>query len=463
MPVNIVEVPKRADGSDQGIDDYLGGGGGFLADLKVRVFEEGWMAPEDWPELPEEVLHGPAGKVVEHIRPNTEADPAAILALFLASFGNACGRGAHFVVEDTRHYLKLFTVIVGESSKSRKGTAQGRINKLIGRLDEEWAAKCFKQGLSSGEGLIHHVRDKKTKTDKEGKIVVVDEGVSEKRLLVEEEEFASVLIMMAREGSILSTVLRGAWDDKRLATMTKNSSESASDTHITIVGHITKDELLRHMTSNKLGGGIANRFNFFLVRRSKLLSRGGAQEEWPDELVEELRGAVEFGKLDRRIDLSEEPEPEYGGRSAGELWDEVYPELSEAAPELFGVVTSRAEAQVRRLATLYAVLDRSRKVKVAHLMAALALWEYSRQSSYLLFGQKTGDALADEIMDALDDAGEEGMTQSEINRYFGSNYRAGQLRAALNSLEKAGWVRWEKAAKEGPGRPEIRWWSIREG
>jgi hypothetical protein len=462
MPVNIVEVPKGADGADQGIDDYLAGGG-LLDDLKVRAFEEGWMPPEDWPELPEEALHGAAGKVVAHIRPNTEADLAAILALFLASFGNACGRGAHFVVEDTRHYPKLFTVIVGESSKSRKGTAQGRINKLIGRLDEEWAAKCFKQGLSSGEGLIHHVRDKKTKTDKDGKIVVVDEGVSEKRLLVEEEEFASVLIMMAREGSILSTVLRAAWDDKRLATMTKNSSETASDTHITMVAHITKDELLRHMTSNKLGGGIANRHSFFLVRRSKLLPRGGGQEEWPDELIEELRTAVEFGKVDRCINLSEEPEVEYGGRSAGELWDEVYPDLSEAAPGLFGVVTSRAEAQVRRIATLYAVLDRSRKVKVAHLMAALALWEFSRQSSYLLFGQKTGDVLADEIMDALDDAGEEGMTQSEINRYFGSNYRAGRLRAALNSLEKAGWVRSEKAAKEGPGRPEIRWWSIREG
>ena len=420
-------------------------------------------APEDWPELPEEALHGAAGKVVAHIRPNTEADLAAILSLFLAAFGNACGRGAHFIVEDTRHYLKLFTVVVGESSKSRKGTAQGRINKLIGKLDTEWAAKCFKQGLSSGEGVIHHIRDKKTKTDKEGNIFVVDEGVSEKRLLVEEEEFASVLIMMAREGSILSTVLRAAWDDKILATMTKTSPETASETHVTVVGHITRDELLRHMTSNKLGGGIANRFNFFLVRRSKLLSRGGAQEEWPEELIEELRAAVEFGKVARCIDLSEEPEPEYGGRSAGGLWDEVYPDLSEAASGLFGVVTSRAEAQVRRLATLYAVLDRSRKVRVAHLMAAVALWEYSRQSSYLLFGQKTGDALADEIMDALDDAGEDGMTQSEINRYFGSNYRAGQLRAALKNLEKAGWVRSEKAAKEGPGRPEIRWWSIREG
>ena len=462
MPVNIIEIPKRADGSDQGIDDYLGEGG-LLEELEVRAFEEGWMPPEDWPELPEEALHGPAGKVVEHIRPNTEADPTAILSLFLASFGNACGRGAHFTVEDSRHYLKLFTVIVGESSKSRKGTAQGRIKKLISRLDDGWAAKCFKQGLSSGEGVIHHVRDKKIRTDnKDGKLIVLDEGVSEKRLLVEEEEFASVLIMMAREGSILSTILRSAWDDKRLAIMTKNSSETASDTHITVVGHITRDELLRHMTSNKLGGGIANRFSFFLVRRSKLLSRGGGHEEWPEGLIEELRAAVEFGKVKRCIDLCEEPEPEYGGWSAGELWDEVYPELSEAAPGLFGVVTSRAEAQVRRIATLYAVLDRSRVVRVAHLLAALALWEYSRQSSYLLFGQKTGDALADEIMDALDDAGEEGMTQSEINRYFGSNHRSGRLRGALKNLEKAGWVRWEKAAKEGPGRPEIRWWSIRE-
>ena len=42
---------------------------------------------------------------------------------------------------------------------------------------------------------------------------------------------------------------------------------------------------------------------------------------------------------------------------ARELWEEVYPELSDGQPGLVGDVTSRAEAQVLRLAALYAVLD----------------------------------------------------------------------------------------------------------
>jgi hypothetical protein len=66
--------------------------------------------------------------------------------------------------------------------------------------------------------LIHHVRDplyKKEEIKKKGvvvdeKEVMVDAGVKDKRALVYESEFASVLSHMKRDTNILSNVLRQA-------------------------------------------------------------------------------------------------------------------------------------------------------------------------------------------------------------------------------------------------------------
>ena len=63
---------------------------------------------------------------------------------------------------------------------------------------------------------------------RENEVVVEDEGVKDKRLLVFEGEFANVLKVLRREGNTLSPTLRNAWDNGRLNTLTKNSV-AASD------------------------------------------------------------------------------------------------------------------------------------------------------------------------------------------------------------------------------------------
>jgi hypothetical protein len=76
-----------------------------------------------------------------------------------------------------------------------------------------------KTGPSSGEGLIWHVRDPieerqaiKDKGRTVGyEMVITDQGVEDKRLLVIEPEFASTLRVMEREGNTLSAQLRQAW------------------------------------------------------------------------------------------------------------------------------------------------------------------------------------------------------------------------------------------------------------
>ena len=64
---------------------------------------------QGWPDpLSELAYHGVAGDVVRAIEPETQADPAAVLIQFLTAVGAACGRGAGFTVDGSRHGVNLF-------------------------------------------------------------------------------------------------------------------------------------------------------------------------------------------------------------------------------------------------------------------------------------------------------------------------------------------------------------------
>lgn len=454
MSVSIARIPPAPDGSKQGIDDYLAAGG-KLDDLEIHPFEGGWTPPKDWPTLAVQASQGLAGEIVETIAPNTESDPVAILALFLSAYGNMIGRGAHFKVESDTHYCKVWPVLVGDSGKGRKGTAQTRVDGLLADADSQWYYNCQAQGLSSGEGLINNVRDRKTK-EKDGETIVVDEGVIDKRVLVTEPEFAGPLTMMVREGNNLSVVLRMAWDNTTLQTMTKNQPEKATKSHITVVAHTNQDELIKHLTSAKLGGGVGNRFFFLQVRRSKVLPYGGEEDVFSEDLLERLRKAIQFGRVDRHIQLSREEEY---GQSAWDLWGAIYEELSTSGAGLFGAITGRAEAYVRRFAMIYAALDCSPEVKVEHLLAGLALWDYSKQSSYLLFKGRTGDEVADDLLHALHSAGPGGLSRTNIYNLFNRNVKAGRIRAALLQLKRDGWARVRELETVKPGPNEERWFA----
>src|SRR5262249_24984476 len=109
-----------------------------------------------WPAPPRpEALHGPAGEFFRPLSPHTEADPIAITVQLLVAFGNAMGRTAYFAVEADKHYLNLNAVIVGNSSKARKGTSWGHVKNLMMLIDPTWPRPLT--GLSTGEGLIHQV------------------------------------------------------------------------------------------------------------------------------------------------------------------------------------------------------------------------------------------------------------------------------------------------------------------
>jgi len=264
-------------------------------------------APE-WPRpLGAAAYHGLAGEFVRMHEPHTEADPAALLADFLVEFGNVVGRNAHFVAEADKHYTNLFVGLVGETAKGRKGSSHGQVRRRFAALDEEWSRGRVLSGLSSGEGLIWAARDpisQRQPIKNKGKVtgyqeVETDCGVDDKRLLAFEPEFASTLRVLSREGNTLSPLIRQAWDTGTLRSLTKNSPARATGAHVSILAHITNTELRRYLDRTEAANGLANRFLWIAVRRSKLLPEGGSLQDVDfSHFLWELREAWEFASSD---------------------------------------------------------------------------------------------------------------------------------------------------------------------
>jgi hypothetical protein len=411
-----------------------------------------------WPRaLSDQAFHGVAGQIVRAIEPHTESDPVALLVQTLVAFGNVIGRSACFRVEADVHFGNLFAALVGVTSKARKGTSWGHVRCLFGQVDSDWADERIVGGLSSGEGLIWAVRDPVERREpitriegrEDGQPGVGDEGIGDKRTLVLEAEFASPLRVMARDGNTLSGVLRVAWDTGALGTLTKNSPARATGAHISLLSHSTKDELLRYLSSTETGNGFANRFLWVCVRRSKMLPEGGRIDEVNlAPIISRLNDAITFARRTGEVRRNNE---------ARDMWCSIYPMLSEGKAGLLGSVTSRAEAQVVRLSLLYAVLDCSQEIRLEHLQAALAVWQYCESSAKYIFGDAIGNPEADALLSALRTS-VQGLTRTQIRDQFGRHRTAQQIDSALGILSEQSLARSE--VQDTEGRSIERWYAI---
>jgi hypothetical protein len=84
-----------------------------------------------------------------------------------------------------------------------------------------------------------------------------------------------VLTVAGRDASTVSHILRGAWDWGRLQVLTRNEPLLATHAHVSVMAHITLEELRARLTAIEAANGFANRFLFYCVQRSKKLPQGG--------------------------------------------------------------------------------------------------------------------------------------------------------------------------------------------
>lgn len=386
------------------------------------------------PTLRPAALYGLAGDIVRVILPCSEANDATLLLHLLTGYGNLIGRSAYYKVENTRHYCNLFYCAVGDTSRGRKGTAWGQVRPLLAEADPTWAKSRIQSGLSSGEGLIAAVADR-------------DDQKNDKRLLVVQTEFASVLRVMNREGNTLSAVIRQAWDDGALDVLTKRDPLHVGGAHIAIISHVTKEEVKRSLSETESANGFANRFLWARSQRSKFLPEGAEINQTAIHgLVEKLRSAMRVGNGVEQMRRD---------KDAKEWWAAEYKRLSEGVPGLLGAVTSRAEAQVLRLSMVYALLDCTDVIRVEHLEAAKAVWDYCFDSAKYIFGSSLGYPLADEIWDALRTADDAGLSRTEISsNILNRNHSASHITTALAFLEERGLAH-RRTVGEGRSSTEV--------
>jgi len=420
---------------------------------RVRVIaggggEEPTQKPE-WPEMDESAYRGVFGRICAAVAPHTEGDEVAVVTGAIVAVGNAVGRGPYMQIGATRHRTNLFISHVGGTAKGRKGSAWNPIKDIMHATDSDWTENRILSGLSSGEGLISEVRDAVRVPDKDGDMKIVDQGVKDKRLLVMEGELSQALKVMKREGNTLSPVMRNAWDGETLRTMVKHSPHRATDPHISVAGHITLAELIRHLTETEMANGLANRFQWFLVQRSKSLPFGG---EWHTvnlaPITRTLAGILEFANRPFRMEW---------GSDAKELWCAAYEMLTEDRAGMFGAVTARAEAQTLRLAMIYALADHSHEIRRTHVESALAVWEYAEASALYVFGDATGDPDADKVLAALKGVEGDSMTRTEVSELFGRNKSRQDLDRIREALIRTGRIRVSLSTEGGSKKPVERW------
>jgi hypothetical protein len=391
--------------------------------------------PPGWPVLDDKAFHGFPGTIVADLSPETEADPAGLLAALLTMAGAAIGARPHAIADSAAHPARLFTVLVGLTAGGRKGTVSAVTKRVMRVAAPDFMANCVLGGFGSGEILVDAVRDP---TDD-------DPGSPDRRLLVHEAELARVFRVANREGSTLSTTIRAAWDGERLEARSRQRTSVASDASVAMLGHITPDELRKHLNETEIAAGLGNRMLFIAVRRSQLLPEGG---DLDDELINDIGQ-----ELAKRIARARTFDVVKRSTLARAVWAKMYQQFDEdERPGLVGALTARAPAQVLRLSVAYALLDGRREVEPRHLEAAAALWDYSVATVEYVFGDTVGDGIADRILEAARRE-PNGIDGTDIRDLFKRHATRAQIEAARDLLESRGLIKIVKTpARGGAGR-----------
>lgn len=380
-----------------------------------------------WPILDDAAFHGPLGDVVQAVTPETEADPAALLLSLLAAFGSAVLH-PHVRISAIDHSARLFVAIVGDTATGAKGESWSTVAAIMRSADAAWHRDSVVGGFASGEAIIANLSDDETGP---GRLVV-------------EPEFATLIARASREASILSPIIRAAWDGSPLENRRAQTAVVARDHHIGIVAHITPNELCRVLRTSEISNGFANRFLFGLVRRGPVLPFGGDLP--PDRianLAATITSALQQARALTRIEFDD---------AARETWAEFVDQVTRRpSPGLIDDLTARARPQTLRLALIFAAADGSPLITPAHIRAASAIWRFSDASVRVIFGTATGDPLADRLLIAVRAASDEGLSMSEQRSMLGHNYPAGDLRDAGDLLVTLGVA--ERDKRHGAGRP----------
>ena len=428
-PVPAIAATPEPAVSDSQVDASLD------EDYPVHPFGEysGPAWDDDW-------MYGIAGDITRKASKFCEAHPAGMYLDLLVSLGSIIGRGPFFTVGSTRHYTNEFMIRVGTTSTARKGTGRDAIDEPLKLVDGNWYNYRVMSGFGSGEAIVGQIADPMPqaiadKKSSSGFKNVTRPGVTDKRLCIREGEMASVFQLAGKKESRADIILRDGWDGKPLHNLVKGRTEGISNSagcmepHLSISGDTTRSELKRRMPEGADQNGFGNRFLYAYVQRVKLCPMGGPPIDWTQEILK-LHDIVAFARGRRCVALT---------KAATKAWHRMYVEMENELSELPPLTQSmcaRGVAHVRRLALIFALLDKSEVIETKHLHAGKQLWDYCQESAQFIF---EGTTKEQERIAGWVSRQHRAVTVREVtDEVFYRNRKVGWVKSQLDGLVIAG-------------------------
>jgi hypothetical protein len=376
---------------------------------------------------------GPVGKMVDELDPYTEGGKPAVLVTLLAGISAAVGTQPRVGKEPRQMPVSFWPVLVGPTGLGRKGTATGIAMKVIESGLSDFAEHSVVAGLpATGLGFANELAERSIR------------GVATPVMFVEEEMDA--FISNARKDTKVGVYLRKAWDGANIAHRTSQTDLMVKKPHVAIVGHAQPKNWGAISGSKDATGGTYNRFFPVWSFQSKKLPVFTQVD--PGELITRL------GKrLAQIVNFASEVSDLTVPDDVAEVFERKHREICDAltqGSEELGQYTERAMAYMIRIAGLYALADKREALKVQDFDAALALVQYMVETvTYTLpEAEATGNDTPARVIAFIREAGDEGVTSSEIKRKF-QRTPAAEVKAIVDSVPQ---IQAKRMRSEG-GRP----------
>ena len=273
-------------------------------------------------------------------------------------------------------------------------------------------------------------------------------GSEDKRVLYVEEELGALFNKMLTQESVEKMITK-AWDSGVLETTTKKESMRCTRPHVSIIGHVTPDELLQRLDKRLIDNGFSNRWLYVLIKKTAVVVRPPAPHQ--------IRGAAEaraviLANLERAksqihgpVDLSP---------AATELFGETHAAMTDHRLDgAIGKQSARWAAQIYKLAVVYAAIEGMAVIGVDHIAAARAAWAYCHRSATAFFAGMTGNQHADQLLQMWREIDFADLTLTDIDEMFSKHMSAQKRSRMLERLSRDGVIARRAVQNPNGGRP----------
>lgn len=411
-----------------------------------RVFNDTAQAP-DPPSR--ETFAGPLGLLTTAIAPHVPWDPIAFHAQALATLGNYLGYQPFIAEGAILRRPNLFLALIGGTG-SGKGSSLRWVNWMMNIIDDAYVANRTITAVGSGQGLLAKITDPVYTADKNGKQVPTILGSDDKRVLYLEEELEALFNKMSTREEVEKMITK-AWDSGIMETTTKHESMRCTTPHVSIIGHITGDELYERLDRRLVDNGYSNRWLYVLIKSTQTM----ALEAQPHEVGGIAELARRIGKNVHQVMADPGAAEFILSPDADEAFRETASYMYERSTTgAMAKQTVRWRSQMFKMAVIHAALDGTATIAAEHFLAARAMWAYSARSTHSFLGGLTGNGNVDKFLAFWSTLDYDDLTLSDVSDMFSKNLPAVKRDVMLNQLMRDGILRVDRG-DPGPngGRP----------